>query len=150
MAIMDNNTFAIIMCDDENSKINIIDIVTKVSLRKHIGYNRIQLKNGNMAYILYNVDKDYMFEMTRNKKIKIIWKDNDFFGIIDFKENTKGNIICELTTDVTDGDHIEGDIITLNLKPLPKDVKKVILVSDKQLDEDNPYGYEHFSFYIKS
>ena len=71
-----------------------------------------------MGYILYNVEKDYMFEMARNKKIKIIWKDYNFFGIIDFKDNTKGNIICELTADATNGDTIEGDIITLNLKTL--------------------------------
>ena len=60
-----------------------------------------------------------------------------------------GDIICNLTTDVTDIETIEGTIVTPNLKSEFDGCKKVILISSQQLDEVQPYNYEEFKFCIK-
>ena len=60
-----------------------------------------------------------------------------------------GDIICNLTTDVTDTETIEGTIVTPNLKSEFDNAKKVMLISSQQLERDNPYSYEEFKFYIK-
>ena len=145
--LKDRESFAILLADTET---DLIVIVQNISLRKHIKYNRVKLKGDtDYSYVLYTEpqDKQYVFDMARNKKLKIVWKDDTDFYIIDFSNNTKGDIICNLTTDVTDKGTIEGNIITPKLK-LEFD-KKVMLVSSQQLDRDNPYNYENFKFYIK-
>lgn len=146
--LKDRESFAILLADTET---DLMVIVQNISLRKHIKYNRAKLKDDTeYSYVLYTVpqDKQYIFDMCRNKKLKLIWKDDTDFYIIDFR-TTKGDIICNLTTDVTEKGIIEGSIITPKLKSEFDNVKKVMLVSSQQLDRDNPYSYEEFKFYIK-
>lgn len=147
--LKDKDSFTILL-DEDDSKGKIIDTVQKISLRKQIKYNRIKLKgNEEYSYILYteSKDKQYIFDMARNKKLTILWKDKEFFAIISFKNNTKGDTICYLEDDNNNGEKFEGEIIYLNLRPEFKSLKKVMLISTQQLDEENPYIYEHFCFY---
>ena len=147
--LKDKESFAILLADTET---DLIVITQNISLRKHIKYNRAKLKDDiDYSYVLYTEpqDKQYIFDMCRNKKLKMIWKDDINFYMIDFNNNTKGDIICNLTTDVTDKGIIDGNIITPNLKSEVNNCKKVMLVSSQQLDRDNPYSYEEFKFYIK-
>jgi len=78
--IKDYESFVILLCEDKTEEEKIIDTVKKISLRKHIGYARVKI-NGKeeYSYILFNPDKQYIFDMARNKKITIVWKDDDFF-----------------------------------------------------------------------
>ena len=116
--LKDYESFVILLCKDD-SKGKIIDTVQKISLRKQIKYNRIKLKgNVEYSYILYAEakDKQYIFDMARNKKLTILWKDEEFFGIISFKNSTKGDTISYLQNENNNGEKIEGEIIYLNLK----------------------------------
>ena len=144
------NSFAILMCDKDLDENHLNDIVSKISLRRYIKYNRIKLYGDyDKAYILYDPDKEYVFEMARNKHVNIIWKDEEFFGLISFKENTKGDILYYLEESTVNGkDVIEGDIVKINLKPQFRG-RKVMLISSKVLDEKEPYIYEHFCLYKK-
>ena len=145
--LKDRESFAILLADTET---DLIVIVQNISLRKHIKYNRVKLKGDtDYSYVLYTEpqDKQYVFDMARNKKLKIVWKDDTDFYIIDF--SNKGDIICNLTTDVTDTETIEGTIVTPNLKSEFDNAKKVMLISSQQLDKEQPYNYEEFKFYIK-
>ena len=147
--LKDRESFAILLADTET---NLVVIVQNICLRKHIKYNRAKIKDDTeYSYVLYteSQDKQYVFDMARNKKLKIVWKDNTDFYIIDFSTNTKGDIICNLTTDVTDTETIEGTIVTPNLKSEFDNAKKVMLISSQQLDKEQPYNYEEFKFYIK-
>ena len=147
--LKDRESFAILLADAET---DLIVIVQNISLGKHIKYNRAKLKDdAEYSYVLYTdtQDKQYIFDMAKNKKLKIIWKDNDFFGIIDFKSNTKGDIISYLSNEDLGEGTLEGDVITPNLKSQFQNIKKVQLVSSKLLDEENPHQYNHFVFYIK-
>ena len=40
--LKDKESFAILLADNNN---NLIDVVSKISLRKHIKYNRVELKD---------------------------------------------------------------------------------------------------------
>lgn len=145
--LKDRESFAILLADTET---DLIVIVQNISLRKHIKYNRVKLKGDtDYSYVLYTEpqDKQYVFDMARNKKLKIVWKDDTDFYIIDF--SNKGDIVCNLTTDVTDTGTVEGTIVTPNLKSEFDNCKKVMLVSSQQLDKEQPYNYEEFKFYIK-
>lgn len=147
--IKDKEAFAILICEDEAEEGKIKDTVKKISLRKQICYNRIKLKDKTeYSYVLYteSIDKQYIFDMGRNKKLTIVWKDKEFFGIISFKNNTKGDIICYLENENNNGEKFEGEVIYLNLKPEYKG-KKVMLISKQQLDEAEPFLYEKFEFY---
>lgn len=66
------------------------------------------------TYILYNTDKSYLFEMARNKGLKLVWKYETDFYIIDFRSNTKGNIVCYLLDEDTKAGKIEGNRIKPN------------------------------------
>ena len=145
--LKDRESFAILLADAET---DLIVVAQNISLKKHIKYNRSKLKDDTeYSYVLYTEpqDKQYVFDIARNKKLKIVWKDNTDFYIIDF--SNKGDIICNLTTDVTDIETIEGTIVTPNLKSEFDGCKKVILISSQQLDEVQPYNYEEFKFCIK-
>lgn len=147
--LKDKESFTIIICEDETEEEKIIDTVEKISLRKQIKYNRVKLKDTTeYSYILYSEpkDKQYIFDMARNKKLKIVWKDKEFYGIINFKSKTKGDIICYLENENNNGEIFEGKIIYLNLKPEYKG-RKIMLISKIVLNEENPYTYEHFCFY---
>lgn len=147
--LREKESFAILLADAQT---DLIVIVQNISLRKHIKYNRAKLKDdAEYSYVLYTgtQDKQYIFDMAKNKKLKIIWKDNDFFGIIDFKNSTKGDIVSYLSNEDLGEGTLEGDVITPNLKSQFQNIKKVQLVSSRLLDEENPYQYEHFVFYIK-
>ena len=147
--LKDKESFTIIICEDDSEEEKIVDTVEKISLRKQIKYNRIKLKgNAEYNYILYteSKDKQYIFDIARNKKLTIVWKDKEFFGIISFKNNTKGDIICYLENEKNNGEKFEGEIIYLNLRPEYKG-RKIMLISKIVLDEENPYTYEHFEFY---
>ena len=147
MELKEIESFTMLLKDKEN---NISNILTNISSRQHISFNSIKSNDG-IEYILYTrpQDKKYVFDMARIKKLKIIWKDKDDFYIIDFKNNTKGDIVCNLTTDVTYTGTVEGTIVTPNLKSEFDNCKKVMLVSSQQLDKEQPYNYEEFKFYIK-
>lgn len=145
MELKGRESFAMLLADKEN---NISNILTKISSRQHISFNTIK-SNDEIEYVLYTKpqDKKYVFDMARIKKLKIIWKDKDDFYIIDFKNNTKGDIVFYLSNEDTGAGKIEGDIVILNLKQQYDNLKKVMLVSSKQLDDEQPYSYNHFSFY---
>ena len=147
------NKFIILLDDGKN---NLIDIIGKISLRQNIHFNWIKIDN-QTTDILYDVDKSYIYNFGANKKLKFIWKDENDFYIVDFKNNTKGDIINYLTFEETKEGKIEGDIQYINLKPLknlPEQYKdksiKIPLVSSQQLDEHEPYIYEPFTIYIKN
>ena len=152
MELKDRN-FAILLFNENNDELNIIDITQKISLRKQVHFNRLNIEN-NKSYILYEPDKLYLFNMASNKKLKLIWKSGEDFYIIDFSKNTKGDITSYLTFEETDQIAFSGNIQYLNSKPLenvPEQYKgkpiKIPLVSSQQLDEKEPYLYEHFVIY---
>lgn len=145
--LKDRESFAILLSDAEA---DLIVIVQNISLRKHIKYNRVKLKDDiEYSYVLYTEpeDKQYIFDMARNKKLKLVWKDNTDFSIVDFSNNTKGDIISYLSDEDSDAECLEGTIVTPNLKSGFN--KKVMLVSSQQLNREQPYNYEEFKFYIK-
>ena len=149
--LKDKESFTILLCEDDSEKEKIVDTVEKISLRKQIKYNRVKLKDKTeYSYILYSEpkDKQYIFDMARNKKLKIVWKDKEFFGIVDFKNNTKGDIICYLQNENNNGEKFEGEIVYLNLKPEYKG-RKIFLISRIVLDTEKPFNYEHFELYKK-
>lgn len=146
--LQNRDNFAILIYDKDYDE-DLIHIIQKMSVKMHIGFNRCKL-NGDTeySYVLYDMDKTSLFTVARNKKLKLIWKDNKDFYIIDFR-NTKGDIICYLSNEDLGAGKIEGDIITPNLKKQFQNMKKVPLVSSQQLNRDTPYNYENFVFYIK-
>ena len=83
------------------------------------------------------------------KKLKLIWRYDTDFYMINFRHNTNGDIIYYLSNEDLGAGKIEGDIITPNLKKQFQNMKKVPLVSSQQLNRDTPYNYENFVFYIK-
>ena len=148
--LKDKESFAILLCEDETEEEKILYTVQKISLRKQIKYNRIKLKDGTeSSYVLYteSKDKQYIFDMARNKKLTIMWKDEEFFGIVSFKNNTKGDIVCYLEDENNNGEKLEGEVIYLNLKPEYANLRKVMLISTMQLNEKKPFKYEYFCFY---
>ena len=87
--LKDRESFAILLADTET---NLVVIVQNICLRKHIKYNRAKLKDDTeYSYVLYteSQDKQYVFDMARNKKLKIVWKDNKDFNIINIKKKLK-------------------------------------------------------------
>ncbi len=147
--LRDYETFAILMCDEDIDEKELKDIIDKIVLRTHIGYNIAKICSATSeitAYVLYNPDKQYVFEMARNKKLIIIWKDKDFFGCISFKDNTKGDIVYYLEESDNNGEKIEGEIIKPNVKPQYIG-KLLMLIGSKALDENEPYLYEPFCYY---
>ena len=115
MELKDNESFAILLCNEVNDENSIANIVRKISLRRHIPFNRLTI-NDKKSYILYNVDKIYLFNMGTNKKLKFIYKNAKDFYIIDFFNNTKGNIINYLTFNETTTEKIKVDIEYPNIK----------------------------------
>ena len=148
MGLKDLDNFAIILCNEINDEKALIDVLGKICLKTGTRYNRVKIDD-EICYLLYTVNKVYMFNMGANKGMKFIWKDADDFYIVDFSNNTKGNIISHLTFDTTTGERIDGAIMYYNLKKEFNRVGKVPLVSSKLLDEQEPYTYEHFCIYIK-
>lgn len=145
--LKDYESFVILLCEMDSEEEKIIDTVKKISLRKHIGYARVKIYGKDKySYILFNPDKHYVFDICRNKHINIVWKDDEFFGIIDFKNNTKGDIICHLENENNYGEKLEGEIMYLNLKSEYKG-RKIMLASSIVLDDEKPFKYEHFIFY---
>lgn len=145
--LKDRESFAMLLADEKQ---NISSILTKISSRQHISFNSVKSDDG-IEYVLYAEpqDKQYIFDMARIKKIKIIWKDKEDFYIIDFKNNPKGDIICYLSDKDVGAGILEGNVVVPNLKQQFQNMKKVQLVSSKLLDEENPHQYNHFVFYIK-
>lgn len=148
MGLKDLDNFAIILCNEINDEKALIDVLGKICLKTGTRYNRVKIDD-EICYLLYTVNKVYMFNMGANKRLKFIWKDAEDFYIVDFSNNTKGNIISHLTFDNTTGERIDGTIMYYNLKKEFNRVGKVPLVSSKLLDEQEPYTYEHFCIYIK-
>ena len=145
--LKDYESFVILLCETDSEEEKIIDTVENISLRKHIGYARVKIYGKDKySYILFNPDKQYVFDMARNKKLTIVWKDRDFFGIIDFKSSTKGDIVCYFENDNNNGEKFEGEIIILNLKTEYKG-RRIMLASSKVLDDTEPFKYERFEFY---
>lgn len=147
--LKDRESFAILLASKDT---NILGVVQNIALRKHIKFNRVKLSDDDeYSYLLYteSTDKQYIFDMVRNKRLKLVWKDDEEFYIIDFSINTKGDIITYLSYEDADAGSIVGDVITYNLKP-QFNAKKVMLVSSQQLEEIQPYNYEKFKFYVKN
>lgn len=147
--LKDRKSFAILLADKEK---NILAIVQNISLRKQIHFNRCKL-NGDeyYSYVLYTEqqNKQYIFDIARNKKITLIWKDETDFYVIDFSNNAKGDIICYLTYEDSKEGRIYGDVITPNFKHQFQKCTKVPLITSQVLDKDQSYCYEHFVFGIK-
>ena len=139
------DTFTILLNDDKN---NLFDIIRKISLRKQVYFNWVKIDSQTTA-VLYNVDKQYIYNLGANRKLRFIWKSGEEFYTVDFANNTKGHILNYLTFEETKKGKIEGDIKYFNLKKKFDSVNKVPLVSSQQLDEKEPYLYEHFCIYIK-
>lgn len=147
--LQNRNHFAIIMYD-KNYDEDLIHIIQKMSMKRHIGFNRCKLDGDDKySYVLYDIDKNSLFAMARNKKLKLIWRDDADFYLIDFRNNSKGDIICYLSNEDIGAGILEGNVVVHNLKPQFQNMKKVQLVSSKLLDEENPHQYNHFVFYIK-
>ena len=107
--LKDRESFAILLSDAEA---DLIVIVQNISLRKLIKYNRVKLKDDiEYSYVLYTEpqDKQYIFDMARNKKLKLVWKDDTDFYIVDFR-NPKGDIIVSYTMEG------RGDNATITFK----------------------------------
>lgn len=152
-SLNDLDNFAILLNDGTN---NLIDIIRKISLRQNTHFNWVKIDSQTTA-VLYNVDKQYIYNFGANKKLKFVWKNADDFYIVDFSKNTKGDITSHLTFEETDQIAITGNIQYSNLKPLknvPEKYKgkliKIPFVSNQQLDEQEPYIYEPFTIYIKN
>ena len=141
--------FAILLCTEVNDENSIANIVRKISLRRHIPFNRLTI-NDKKSYILYNVDKIYLFNMGTNKKLKFIYKNAKDFYIIDFFNNTKGNIINYLTFNETTTEKIKVDIEYPNIKKNFQNKKHLPLFYNGLLEENEPLLYKHFCIYIKS
>lgn len=141
--------FAILIYDKDYNE-DLVHIIQRISMKRHIGFNRCKLNgDAEYSYVLYDVDKTSLFAMARNKKLKLIWKDDTDFYIINFRTKTKGTITNYLSDENLGERTLEGDVITPNLKSQFQNMKKVQLVSSKQLDEETHQKYEHFVFYIK-
>lgn len=149
MELKDLDNFAILLRNEINDEKALIDVLGKICLKTGTRYNRVKIDD-EICYLLYTVNKVYMFNMGANKRLKFIWKDADDFYIVDFKDNSKGNIISHLTFDDNTGQRIEGAIMYYNLKKELKKSKKVPLVSSKVLDEKEPYIYEPFTIYMEN
>ena len=141
--------FAILLCNEVNDENSIANIVRKISLRRHIPFNRLTI-NDKKSYILYNVDKIYLFNMGTNKKLKFIYKNAKDFYIIDFFNNTKGNIINYLTFNETTTEKIKVDIEYPNIKKNFQNKKHLPLFYNGLLEENEPLLSKHFCIYIKS
>lgn len=147
--LQNKNNFAILIYDKDYNE-DLIHIIQKMSVKRHIGFNRCNFDGDTeYSYVLYDMDKTSLFAVARNKKLKLIWKDNTDFYIIDFSNNMKGDIICYLSDKDVGAGILEGNVVVPNLKPQFQNMKKVQLVSSKQLDEETHQKYEHFVFYIK-
>lgn len=137
-----------LLCNEANDENLIANIVRKISLRKHIPFNRLTI-NGGKSYILYDVDKTYIFNIGTNKKLKFIYKNAEDFYIIDFFNYTKGNIINHLTFNETIAQKIEVDIEYPNIKKKFKNKKHLPLFCGGLLEKDEPLLHKHFCIYIK-
>ena len=149
MELKDVESFAILLCNEANDENSISNIVRKISLRKHIPFNRLTI-NGGKSYILYDVDKTYIFNMGTNKRLKFIYKNADEFYIIDFSNNIKGNIINHLTLNEKTAKKIKGFIEYPNIKKQFQNEKHLPLFCNGLLEEDEPLIYKHFCIYIKT
>lgn len=149
MELKDIENFAILLCNKANDETSISNIVKKISLKKHIPFNRLTI-NDEKSYILYNVDKTYLFNMGTNKKLKFIYKNAEDFYIIDFSDNTKGNIINYLTFNETTAEKIEGFIEYPNIKKQFQNEKHLPLFCNGLLEENEPLLYKHFCIYIRT
>ena len=148
MEFKDRN-FAILLCNEANDEKSVKCNILQISLKKQVHFNWAKVDEQNTA-ILYDVDKSYLYNFGANKKLKFILKNADDFYIVDFANNTKGDIIKNLTFEETKEGKIEGNIKYFNLKKDFDGVSKVPLVSSKQLDEKEPHLYEHFVIYIEN
>ena len=149
MELKNIENFAILLCNKANDENSISNIVKKISLRKHIPFNRLTI-NDEKSYILYNVDKTYLFNIGTNKTLKFIYKNAEVFYIIDFSDNTKGNIIHYLTFNETTAEKIKGFIEYPNIKKQFQNEKHLPLFCNGLLEEDEPLIYKHFCIYIKT
>ena len=80
--LQNRDNFAILIYDKDSNE-NLIHIIQKMSMKRHIVFNRCKL-NGDTeySYVLYDIDKTSLFTMARNKKLKLIWRyDTDFYMI---------------------------------------------------------------------
>ena len=136
-----------------NKGVNLLDIVHKLALNHHIRFNKSQIDGyDEYGYVLYTKRNEfkYIYNAVKNKNVRFLWKDNSFFGMVDYVDDSGFVEIIYFLTDKDAGNgKVEGYIITPNLKLQYKNMKKVQLVSSEQLDEENPQEYEHFCFYIK-
>lgn len=149
MELKNIDNFAILLHNEANDEKSIKGNILKISLRKQVHFNWVKIDEMTTA-VLYNIDKQYLYNFGANKKLKFVWKSADDFYIVDFSNNTKGNIISHLTFDNTTGERIDGAIMYYNLKKEFKKSKKVPLVSSKLLDEKEPYTYEDFTLYMEN
>lgn len=136
-----------------NKDVDLLGIVQKLALKYQIRFNRVKLDGDDKySYVLYTKSNEFMcvYNAVRNKNIRFLWKSNSFFGMVDYVDDSGlVNIIYFIKDKDTGAGKIEGDIVTPNLKLQFKNMKKVQLVSSKQLDDEHPYEHEHFCFYLE-
>lgn len=148
--LKDKRCFALLLA---NKDVDLLGIVQELALKYQIRFNRAKLDGDDKySYVLYTKSNEFMYiyNAVRNKNIRFLWKSNSFFGMINCVDDSGLiNIIYFIKDKDIGAGKIEGDIVTPNLKPQFKNMKKVQLVSSKQLDEEHPYEYEHFCFYLE-
>lgn len=160
MKLEDTIKFAILLQNEFADGKVLCNIVRKVSSRQHVSFNTVTV-DGGKAFIIYNVDEKYLFNMATNKKLKMIWKNEENFYLIDFSNSTKGDIISHLTFTEISRDKIEGKIMYENVKPdftgagkiltgITLKGKNGITVRLPVLDDAEPYTFENFYFYYKN
>lgn len=136
-----------------NKDVDLLGIVQKLALKYQIRFNRVKLDGDDKySYVLYTKSNEFtcVYNAVRNKNIRFLWKSNSFFGMVDYVDDSGlVNIIYFIKDKDTGAGKIEGDIVTPNLKLQFKNMKKVQLVSSKQLDDEHPYEHEHFCFYLE-
>ena len=148
--LKDKRCFALLLA---NKDVDLLGIVQELALKYQIRFNRAKLDGDDKySYVLYTKSNEFMYiyNAVRNKNIRFLWKSNSFFGMINCVDDSGLiNIIYFIKDKDIGAGKIEGDIVTPNLMPQFKNMKKVQLVSSKQLDEGHPYDYEHFCFYLE-
>ena len=75
MELKDLDNFAILLRNEINDEKALIDVLGKICLKTGTRYNRVKIDD-EICYLLYTVNKVYMFNMGANKRLKFILMKN--------------------------------------------------------------------------
>ena len=74
-----------------NKGVNLLDIVHKLALNHHIKFNKVKIDGyDEYSYVLYTKRNEfkYIYNAVKNKNIRFLWKDNSFFGMVDYVDDS--------------------------------------------------------------